>query len=204
MRLISLLAGACIALLVAAAVAQNTQRGTPTHVRGTVEKFDGQILVVKSREGQDARIMLVKDFKVAAVAKADIADIKRGDFIGSAAMQGADGRLHAQEVLIFPEAVRGTGEGHYPWDLTPGSTMTNATVAEVVSEARGRLLTVKYNGGEKEIEVPPNVPIVTPTPGDSSLSKPGTAVFIPALKKPDGTFVADFVAAGKDGVKPPM
>jgi hypothetical protein len=82
--------------------------------------------------------------------------------------------------------------------------MTNATVAEVVSEARGRLLTVKYKGGEKEIDVPPNVPVVTLAPGDPSLLKPGTAVFIPALKKPDGTFVADFVAAGKDGMKPPM
>jgi hypothetical protein len=204
MRLISLLAGACIALLVAPAIAQNTQEGTPTHVRGTVEKFDGRILVVKSREGQHVRIMLAKDFKVTAVAKADIGDIKRGDFIGSAAMQGADGRLHAQEVLIFPEAARATGEGHYPWDLTPGSTMTNATVAEVVSEAQGHLLTLKYTDGEKEIDVPPSVPIVALAPGDPRLLKPGTAVFVPAMKKPDGTFVADFVAAGKDGVKPPM
>jgi hypothetical protein len=93
-------------------VAQNTQEGTPTHVRGTVEKFDGQMLVVRSREGQDVRIMLAKDFNVNAVSRANLSDIKRGDFIGSAAMQGADGRLHAQEVLIFPEAARGTGEGH--------------------------------------------------------------------------------------------
>src|SRR4029077_10928154 len=129
---------------------------------------------------------------------ANLSDIKRGDFIGSAAMQGADGRLHAQEVLIFPYAARGTGEGHYPWDLTPGSTMTNATVAEVVSETQGRLLTLKYTGGEKEIDVPPNVPIVTLAPGDPSLLKPGTAVFVPAMKKPDGTLVAGFVAVGRD------
>ena len=204
MRLITLLAGACIAFLAAPAVAQNTQEGTPTHVRGTVEKFDGQMLVVKSREGQDVRIMLAEDFKVNAVSRANLSDIKRGDFIGSAAMQGADGRLHAQEVLILPEVARGTGEGHYPWDLTPGSTMTNATVAEVVSEAQGRLLTLKYKDGEKEIVVPPNVPIVTLAPGDRSLLKPGTAVFVPAMKKPDGTLVAGFVAVGRDGIKPPM
>jgi hypothetical protein len=107
-------------------------------------------------------------------------------------------------VLIFPEAARGTGEGHYPWDLTPGSTMTNATVAEVVSEAQGRLLTLKYKDGEKEIVVPPNVPIVTLAPGDRSLLKSGTAVFVPAMKKPDGTLVAGFVAVGRDGIKPPM
>jgi hypothetical protein len=204
MRLISFLAAAHIALLMPSALAQNSQDGTPTHIRGTVEKLDGQTLTVKSREGRDVSIRLAKDFKVTAITRANLSDIKQGDFIGSAAMKGTDGKLHAQEVLIFPEAARGTGEGHYPWDLTPGSTMTNATVAEVSGQAEARVLKLKYKGGEIGIEVPPDAPIVTLAPGDPSLLKPGTSVFVPALKKPDGTFVADFVAAGKDGVKPPM
>jgi hypothetical protein len=204
MRLISFLAAAYIALLMPPALAQNSQDGTPARIRGTVEKFNGQTLIVKSREGRDVSVMLAKDFKVTAVTRANLSDIKQGDFIGSAAMQGADGKLHAQEVLIFPESARGTGEGHYPWDLTPGSTMTNATVAEATGQAEARVLKLKYKGGEIEIEVSPDAPIVTLAPGDPSLLKPGTAVFIPAMKKPDGTFAADFVAAGKDGVKPPM
>jgi hypothetical protein len=115
MRPISCLAGAILALLVLPALAQE---GTPTR-RGTIEKLDGQTLVVKSREGQELSVILSNDLKVSAVNKAQLSDIKRGDFIGTAAVPGTDGKLHAQEVLIFPEALRGTGEGYRPWDLTP-------------------------------------------------------------------------------------
>jgi hypothetical protein len=201
MRVISLLAGALLALQVLPALAQE---GTPTRIRGAIEKVDGQTLVVRSRDGEQLSITLAQDLKVSAVAKAGLADIKAGDFIGSAAVMGTDGKLHAQEVLIFPEAARGTGEGHYPWDLTPDSTMTNATVAEVVEGAQGRLLKLKYAGGENEIDVPPEAPIVTLAPGDPSLLQPGTVVFIPAMKSADGTLAASRVIAGRDGVEPPM
>jgi hypothetical protein len=201
MRPISCLAAAILILLVVPAFAQE---GTPTRIRGTIEKLDGQILVVKSREGQELSVTLANDLKVSAVNKAQLSDIKQGDFIGTAAVPGTDGKLHAQEVLIFPEALRGAGEGHRPWDLTPDSTMTNATIAEVAEGAKGRLLKLKYKDGEKEVEVPVEAPIVTLAPGDPSLLQPGTAVFISAVKAADGTLSASGVTAGKDGVPPPM
>ena len=201
MRPISYLAAAILALFVVPTFAQD---GTPTRIRGSIEKLDGQTLVVKSREGQELSVMLSNDLNVSAVEKAQLSDIKQGDFIGTAAVPGTDGKLHAQEVLIFPEALRGTGEGYRPWDLTPDSTMTNATVAEVAAGAQGRLLKLKYKDGEKELDVPMAAPIVTLGPGDPSLLQPGTVVFIPAMKATDGTFAASRVIAGKNGVAPPM
>jgi hypothetical protein len=201
MRPISCLSGAILALLVVPALAQE---GTPTRIRGTIEKLDGETLIVKSREGQDLSITLANDLKVSTVEKARLSDIKQGSFIGSAAVPGTDGKLHAQEVLIFPEALRGAGEGYRPWDLTPDSTMTNATVAEVAEGAKGRLLKLKYKDGEKEIDVPMEAPVVTLAPGDPGLLQPGTAVFIPATKAADGSLAASRVIAGKDGVQPPM
>jgi hypothetical protein len=199
-----LLAGALIALIAEPAVAQNAPEGTPTRIRGTVEKLDGQNLTVKSREGPELTIMLAPNFTVAAVVKKSLADIKTGDFVGAASTKGTDGKLHALEVLIFPEALRGTGEGERAWDLIPDSLMTNATVAGIASAAQGQALKVTYKGGESEIIVSPETPVVTFAPGDTSLLKPGAAVFIGALKKPDGSLSAARVNAEKDGVKPPM
>ena len=199
-----LLAGALIALIAVPAIAQNAPEGTPTRVRGTVEKLDGQNLTVKSREGADLTIVLAPNFTVAAVVKKSLADIKTGDFVGAASTKGTDGKLHALEVLIFPEALRGTAEGERAWDLTPDSLMTNATVAGIASAAQGQALKVTYKGGESEIIVAPNTPVVTFAPGDASLLKPGAAVFIGAIKKPDGSLTAARVNAEKDGVKPPM
>ena len=199
-----LLAGALMALLALPAGAQNPPAGTPTRIRGTVEKLDGQNLTVKSREGPELTIALAPNFTVAAVVKKSLADIKAGDYVGAASTKGTDGKLHALEVLIFPEALRGTAEGERAWDLTPDSLMTNATVAGIASAAQGQALKVTYKGGESEIIVAPNTPIVTFAPGDASLLKPGAAVFIGALKKPDGTLSAARVNAEKDGVKPPM
>ncbi len=203
MRPTSLFVGALVALLTVPVLAQSPD-GTPTHVRGTVEKLDGQILMIKSRDGKDMHIMMAKDFPVLGILKAKLADIKQGDFVGIAALKGTDGKLHAQEVLIFPEAARGTGEGHYAWDLTPDSTMTNATVAEVVSMSKDRSLKLKHKDGVNEIEVSPDVPVVTFAPADAGLLKAGAAVFVPAMKKADGSIVAACVIAEKDGVKPPM
>ena len=200
----SLFVGALIALLALPAAAQNAPEGTPTRIRGTVEKLDGQALTVKSREGPELMIALAPNFTVAAVVKKSLADIKTGDFVGAASTKGTDGKLHALEVLIFPEALRGTGEGERAWDLTPDSLMTNATVAGIASAAQGQALKVTYKGGESEIIVAPNTPVVTFAPGDASLLKPGAAVFIGALKKPDGSLSASRVTAEKDGVKPPM
>jgi hypothetical protein len=200
----SLFAGALIALLAVPAGAQNPPEGTPTRIRGTVEKLDGQTLTVKSREGQQLTIALAPNFTVAAVVKKSLDDIKAGDFVGAASTKGTDGKLHALEVLIFPEALRGTGEGERAWDLTPDSLMTNATVAGMASAAQGQALKVTYKGGESEIIVAPSTPVVTFAPGDASLLKPGAAVFIGAIKKPDGSLTAARVNAEKDGVKPPM
>jgi hypothetical protein len=204
MRLLSVLA----ALLVAAAawptLSQSATEGTPAHIRGTVQSFDGQSLVVRSRDGRQVTVRLSKDVKVSSVARVALTAIKPGDFVGTAAVPGSDGRLHAQEVLVFPEAMRGVGEGHRPWDLTPDSTMTNATVAQVTEAAQGRRLRLDYRGGSQELEIPPDAPVVTVAPGDIDLVKPGTVVFILALKKADGTLEAGRLVVGKDGVDPPM
>jgi len=199
-----LLTGLLAASLVLLTLPADAEEGTPARIRGTIEKLDGQMLVVNSRDNQRISIMLAEDLKVSAVQKADLADIKQGDYVGSAAVMGTDGKLHAQEVLIFPEAARGSGEGHHPWDLTPDSTMTNATVAEVMAAPQGRVLKLTYMGGENEIEVPETAPVVTLAPGDLTLLQPGTVVFVPAMKGADGTFSTSRVVAGKDGVQPPM
>jgi hypothetical protein len=199
-----LLAGALITLLALPAAAQNTPQGTPMRIRGTVEKLDGQNLTVKSREGPELTIALAPNFTVSAVVKKSLTDIKAGDFVGAASMKGTDGKLHALEVLIFPEAMRGTGEGERPWDLTPGSLMTNATVSGITGAPQGQTLKVTYKGGESEIVVAPSTPIVTFAPGDASLLKPGAAIITAASKKPDGSLTASRVTAEKDGVKPPM
>ena len=199
-----LLAGALITLLALPAAAQNTPQGTPMRIRGTVEKLDGQNLTVKSREGPELTIALAPNFTVSAVVKKSLTDIKAGDFVGAASMKGTDGKLHALEVLIFPEAMRGTGEGERPWDLTPGSLMTNATVSGITGAPQGQTLKVTYKGGESEIVVAPSTPIVTFAPGDASLLKPGAAIITVASKQPDGSLTASRVTAEKDGVKPPM
>jgi hypothetical protein len=204
MRTKLLLAGALMALLALPAAAQNAPEGTPTRIRGTVEKLDGQTLTVKSREGPQLTIALAPNFTVSAVVKKSLADIKAGDYVGAASTKGTDGKLHALEVLIFPEAMRGTGEGERPWDLTPDSLMTNATVSGITGAPQGQALKVTYKGGDSEIIVAPSTPIVTFAPGDASLLKPGAAIITVATKKPDGSLSASRVTAEKDGVKPPM
>jgi hypothetical protein len=192
-----------------AAIAVITSVGTanaqsPTRVRGTIEKVDAQSMTVKSREGRELEIRLAENLNVSGVVKASLSDIKPGSFVGAAALPQPDGTLKAIEVLLFPESARGSGEGHYPWDLMPESTMTNATVAETVAGVSGPVLTLKYKDGEKKIMVPSEAPIVTFVPGDRSLLKPGTAVFLSATPQADGKLMAARVAAGKDGVVPPM
>jgi hypothetical protein len=199
-----LLAGALIALIALPAAAQNAPQGTPTRIRGTVDKLDGQNLTVKSREGPELTIVLAPNFTVRYLVKKSLADIKSGDFVATTSTKGTDGRNHSVELRIFPEAMRGLGEGQYPWDLTSDSLMTNATVTGIAGAPQGQTLKVTYKGGESEIVVGPDTPVFGYESGDASLLKPSAAVFLVALKKPDGTLTAQGVTAEKDGVKPPM
>ena len=180
--------------------AQDTVR-----VRGTIEQVEGQTLMVKSRDGAELKVVLADNALIVGIVKASLSDIKPGSFVGVTGMPQADGSQKAVEVHIFPEAMRGTGEGHRPWDLRPQSTMTNANVEQTVTGVDGQTLTVKYKGGEKKIVVPPDIPIVTYVPGDKRDLKPGVKIFIAAAtKQPDGTLQAPRVNFGKDGLTPPM
>lgn len=193
----------CVTAFAAIALAASASAQTATRVRGTIEKVDAQGMTVKSREGRDLEIRLAENLTVSGVVKASLSDVKVGSFVGVAARPDGD-RLRAIEVLLFPEAARGSNEGHYAWDLLPDSTMTNATVAETVADVAGPTLTLKYKDGEKKIFVGPEAPVVTFVPGDRSLLKPGAAVFLSATPQADGKLMAARVAAGKDGVVPPM
>ena len=196
--------GALIALLALPAAAQNAPEGTPTRIRGTVEKLDGQSLTVKSRDGQPLTIALAPNFTVSYVIKKTLGDIKAGDYIATTSTKGTDGKNHAVELRIFPEAQRGTAEGQFPWDSMPDSLMTNATVSGVTGAPQGQTLKVTYKGNESEIVVGPQTAVFAYGSGDSSLLKPGAAIFMVAQKRPDGSITAGRVTAEKDGVKPPM
>jgi hypothetical protein len=153
------------------------QSGNPVRVRGTVVSVDGSTLVVHSREGADVSIHLADNWSVTGVVKASMSDIKQGAFIGTASLPRPDGSLRALEVLVFPEAMRGSGEGHYPWDLKPTSMMTNAAVGNVVDGVEGRTVTLSYKGGEKKVTIPVDAPIVTFADAAKTDVKAGAPVF---------------------------
>jgi Domain of unknown function (DUF5666) len=191
--------------LVLAAPAAWAQDAPPVRVRGTVERVDGDSYIVKARDGAELKVKLAANGTVVALVKASLADIKAGSYVGIAGMPQPDGSQRALEVHIFPEPMRGTGDGHRPWDLQPSSTMTNGNVEQTVAGSDGQTLTLKYKDGEKKILVPANTPIVSYVPGDKSELKPGAKVFISAAtKQPDGTLQAPRVNVGRDGVTPPM
>jgi hypothetical protein len=177
---------------------------TPVRVRGSITGFDGSVLAVKTRQGRDVTVKLAETFAVIGVAATSMAEIKSGSFIGTGAVQDKAGRLVALEVLVFPESSRGSNEGHYPWDLQPGSTMTNATVAALVDENDGKELTLTYKGGQQRVVVPKGIPIVTFVPADRSLLVPGAQVVIATQMSADGSMSAARVLVGKDGITPPM
>jgi hypothetical protein len=171
-------------------------------VRGAIEKVDGNVLSVKSNEGQAMKIVLTGDARVVGVVKASLADIKPGTFIGSAAIPQPDGSQKALEVHIFPEAMRGTGEGHRPYSI-PNSTMTNGTAGNAVKGVDGNAVMVSYKGGEKKIVVPAGVPIVRYEIGSRGDLKPGAAfTVLSAVKKSDGTYETNRVNVGRDGAVP--
>jgi hypothetical protein len=159
--------------------------------------------VIKARDRAELKVALAANAQIAGVVKALLSDIKQGSFVGVTAMPKADGSQSALEVHIFPEAMRGTGEGHYPWDLQPQSTMTNANVEQAVSAVDGQTLTLKYKDGERKIFVPANTPIVVYVQGDKSDLKPGAKVFIAAIKQPDGTLQGRAWRVGRDASAAP-
>ena len=173
-------------------------------VRGSVTSLAGDQLQVMSREGKNVTIRLKDGWRASAVQKASISDIKQGDFVGIASLPKSDGGDGALEVLIFPPALKGTGEGSYGWDLKPNSTMTNATVGDAVKSVDGSVVTVNYHGKDKKISIPKGTPVVTLAPATAADVKPGAAVFIPAEKGTDGMLSTAQLIVGKNGVVPPM
>ncbi|HEX6137559.1 MAG TPA: hypothetical protein VF059_07860 [Casimicrobiaceae bacterium] len=199
MPIVRLLAFALAGLLCAQAFAQE-----PRRIRGDVVALDGLKLQVLERSGERLAIDLDGNYGVTAVVRIDIAAIKQGSYVGTATMPQPGGTLRSLEVVVFPESGRGSGEGHYPWDLRPGSMMTNATVAQIAEVGKDRRMTLKYKDGEKVVTVPADAPIVTLEPGDRALVKPGAHVLFSATPRPDGTLTAARLLVGKDGLVPPM
>jgi len=184
------------------AIAQ--QPPSPSRVRGTIESVDGDTLAVKSRGGEDVRLHMTGDVRVVGIVKIALSDIKVGSFIGTTTVPGPNGGQNAVEVHVFPEEMRGTGEGSRPYDLRPNSTMTNATVDQSVVGNDGHTLLIKYKDGEKKVLVSAETPVVTYVPADKADLKPGAKVIAFMKKLPDGSFETNRVSVGRDGLTPPM
>jgi len=200
---VGITAGAFAVLLTVAMAAAQTPE--VVRVRGSIVSIDGATLDIKRRDGTPLQVKLADDARVIAVDKKSLADVKQGVFVGITAMPLPDGTQKAVEIHIFPEAMRGTNEGHRPWDLMPNSTMTNANIDSEIVSADGKELVLKYKDGEKKFIVPANVEVVMFAPATAADLKPGEKVFVPGAKKlPDGTTQAGFVIFGRDGITPPM
>jgi len=192
------LAAACLVLAASSAMAQENVR-----LRATIEKVDGPVYTVKNCDGTEWKLTVSDPPLYVAIAPATMADIKPGMFVGSAGMMRDDGVQKAIEVHIFPESMRGTGEGHYDWDLLPKSKMTNANVEHMVTGSDGQTLSVKYKDGEKRLLVTPETVVVTYVPGSKDDLKPGTKIFVSAAKKqPDGTLQTPRITYGRNGAGP--
>jgi hypothetical protein len=173
-----------------------------TRIRGTIDRIEGPVYVIKSRDGTELKLTLTDNPLFVAIAPATMADIKPGMFVGSAGMMQPDGTQKAIEVHIFPESMRGTGEGHYDWDLKPASKMTNGNVEQTVAGVNGPVLSVKYKDGEKKLMVTPETVVVTYVAGNKDEVKPGTKVFVAAKKQADGTYQAPRITYGRNGAGP--
>lgn len=179
------------------------QDPTIVRLRGEVQSYEAPKLVIKERSGKVITMTLPEGLPIGEVIPTDITAIQPGAFIGTAAVPRADGQLQALEVVVFPEAARGSGEGHYPWDLKPDSSMTNATVADLARSTQGRTLTLRYKDGEKKVLVPDGVPVVTFRPGSPALIVPGAKVFI-VTEMMDGEYAPRRFLIGRNGFQPPM
>ncbi|UPG73050.1 hypothetical protein MVG78_02380 [Roseomonas gilardii subsp. gilardii] len=197
------------------ALAQGTNQGTvqgatqnpasqaaSARIRGTIASIDGSVMVVKTREGETLPVTLSGDVAVVSPKPVELSDIKPGDYLGIVGAPAEGGGLEARAVQVFPEAMRGVGEGHRPWDL-PGTSMTNATVDAAVAATSGRDLTMSYKGQTLRIHVPPGTPVVTPVPASRADLKPGAAVMLTATRDAEGHLTATRVMVAKDGVSPP-
>jgi len=194
-----------VAMVVASALyAIAQQPPTPSRLRGTIEGVAGDELALKLRDGEELKLRMAGDMRVVGIIKSSLSDVKVGSFIGTTTVPGPDGSQNAVEVHVFPESMRGTGEGSRPWDLRPNSTMTNATVAETVAGNDGHTLMVKHKDGEKKVVVNPDTPVVTYVPADKSELKAGAKVIAFVKKLPDGSLETDRVSVGRDGLTPPM
>ena len=188
----------------AAALAQ-APANAPTRIRGTLEAIDGNLLTIKARGGETMQVKVPDNLVVTGIAKASIADITSGKFIGTTTVGERNGALVAEEVHIFPEKMRGTGEGHRDWDLRPQSKMTNANVADIKEMGDGKVLTVQYKGGEKQVLVTPRTSVVSFEPASRADLKPGASVFIVgAERQPDGSYTTPRINVGLNGQVPPM
>ena len=201
-----------LALLAAAigslpAAAGQAPQGKPQTIRGRIAAMEKGALKVTTSAG-DVLVKYADDVRIGAVETAKLSDIKDGSYVGATAVKQPDGTLKALEVHIFPESARGTGEGQRPYDLQPGSTMTNANVEKIesatVDKAQGQLLTMKYKDGEQKIFVPSNAPVVKNVAGDRSMLKTGAGVYIAAVRGEDGSLTATRIAVGLNGIMPPM
>jgi hypothetical protein len=197
-----LVAVAVVVMSSLGAIAQ--QPPSPSRVRGAIEAVDGDMLAVKSRSGEDFKLRMAGDMRVVGIVKIALDDIKVGSFIGTTTVPGPDGVPNAIEVHVFPENMRGTGEGSRPFDLRPNSTMTNATVAESVVNNDGHVLTIKYKDGEKKVVVSRDTPVVTYVSADKSELKAGAKIIAFIKKLPDGSFEASRISVGLNGLTPPM
>jgi hypothetical protein len=189
-------------LVLASSVVQ--AQAPSTRVRGTVERLDGAALSVKTPTGEAVTVALAPGYSVGGVVKATAADIKKGSYIGVGARPQADGTLMAVQVFIFPEAMRGTGEGHRPWGVLPESTMTNATVADTVSRVDGANLVLSYPGGEQKVTITPDANIIMATPAQPSELAAGAQVAMTANKAADGSLTASRITIAKAGAQLPM
>lgn len=199
---LSSIAFCCVALLFAAAGAALAAE-PPPRTRGTIEHLDGDTLTLATRGGQKATFKLTPDTRIVGAIDAQLGAIKPDTYIGTSAAPQPDGTLKAIEVHVFPESMRGTGDGHYPWDLDGANTMTNGAVGALAGTS-GRTLTVKYQGGERKVIVPEGTPVVAFEPADRSIIKPGARALVIAPKGADGTQAAVFLVVGENGVNPPM
>jgi len=197
-RTLAALSLALICIALPASAADDTVR-----IRGTIERVEGPVYVVKNRDGAELKLTVTDNPLFVAIAPSTMADIKPGMFVGSAGTMQPDGTQKAIEVHIFPESMRGTGEGHYDWDLKPQTKMTNGNVEQTVAGVDGPLLSVKYKDGEKKLVVTPETVVVTYVPGNKEDLKPGTRIFVGAAKKqPDGTLQTPRITYGRDGAGP--
>ena len=177
---------------------------TPARVRGTITAIDGNLLSVKSREGQDLKIELAPDARFSYMKKLGIADIKPGTALGTSARTGPDGKIIALELHLFPADRPVPGEGHRPWDLEPGSTMTNGMVTAMAEAGDGRELVLSYKDGRQRVVVPANIPIVAAQESDRTLLVVGAYALFAISGAADGKLIANRAQVTKDGVSPPQ